>query len=181
MRTKLQNTVFSGQRRGFWSKIFIWRNIQWASTSIARERNLVWVTRRLLSALPEIAGGKRSAYRHIGTTAPSVSEKPPQGALHQSANQRQTEQLSCWHWSAGRSNVFSAGKTAFRKRGRNGSPLFRKIKCCGCRGWTTFAVLLWKSFRVSLYTVNTMQEKSLSTDGGFSFLGSIQEVIKFCE
>ena len=26
-----------------------------------------------------------------------------------------------------------------------------------------------------------MQEKSLSTDGGFSFSGSIQEVIKFCE
>ena len=25
-----------------------------------------------------------------------------------------------------------------------------------------------------------MQEKSLSTDGGFSFSGSIQEVIKFC-
>ena len=32
-----------------------------------------------------------------------------------------------------------------------------------------------------VYTVNTMQEKSLSTDGGFSFSGSIQEVIKFCE
>ena len=131
MKTKLQNTVFSGQRRGFWSKIFIWRNIQWASTSIARERNLVWVTRRLLSALPEIAGGKRSAYRHIGTTAPSVSEKPPQGALHQSANQWQTEQLSCWHWSAGRSNVFSAGKTAFRKRGRNGSPQSGKSNAVG--------------------------------------------------
>ena len=33
----------------------------------------------------------------------------------------------------------------------------------------------------TLYTVNTKQEKSLSTDGGFSFSGSIQEVIKFRE
>ena len=31
------------------------------------------------------------------------------------------------------------------------------------------------------YTVNTKQEKSLSTDGGFSFSGSIQEVIKLRE
>ena len=37
------------------------------------------------------------------------------------------------------------------------------------------------SSRVSLYTVNTKLEKSLSTDGGFSFSGSIQEVIKFRE
>ena len=171
MKTKLQNTVFSGQRRGFWSKIFIWRNIQWASTSIARERNLVWVTRRLLSALPEIAGGKRSAYRHIGTTAPSVSEKPPQGALHQSANQWQTEQLSCWHWSAGRSNVFSAGKTAFRKRGRNGSPQSGKSNAAGAEDEQHPQCCYGNRFEWAYILLILCKKKSLSTDGGFFLFG----------
>mgnify|MGYP006949746113 CR=1 FL=1 len=43
------------------------------------------------------------------------------------------ERLTCRPQRAGRSIVFSAGKAAFRKRGRYGSPLFRKIKCCGYR------------------------------------------------
>ena len=44
------------------------------------------------------------------------------------------------------------------------------------RWWELFSKL-----KMSLWYVSVMQEKSLSTDGGFSFSGSIQEVIKFCE
>ena len=42
--------------------------------------------------------------------------------------------LPCRPQRAGRSNVFSAGKAAFRKKRALRKPSKRKIKCCGCRG-----------------------------------------------
>ena len=41
--------------------------------------------------------------------------------------------------------------------------------------------LIWKLFQTSLFIANTAQVRSPSADGGFSFSGSIQEVIKFYE
>ena len=54
-----------------------------------------------------------------------------QGMLLHSADKRQAEQLSCRHKRAGRGNVLSAGKTACRKGGRNGSTQSGKPNAVG--------------------------------------------------
>ena len=76
-------------------------------------------------------GGRNSTYRHLGTTAPPIPQRPPQGAVYLLAHQRQAEQLPCWHWPTSRGNVLSAGKAAFRKRGRDGNAQSGKPNAVG--------------------------------------------------
>ena len=78
-----------------------------------------------------IAG--EQTYRHMGTATLAVSETAPQGTLFRAADKRQAERLPCRPQRAGRSNVFSAGKAAFRKRGHNGSPQSGKSSAVGAK------------------------------------------------
>lgn len=52
----------------------------------------------------------------MGTATLAVSETAPQGTLFRTADKWQAERLPCRPQRAGRSNVFSAGKAAFRKK-----------------------------------------------------------------
>lgn len=58
--------------------------------------------------------------RDMGTAAFAVSEAVSQGALLQSLDKRQAEQLFCRHRPASRGNVFSAGKATCWERGCDG-------------------------------------------------------------
>ena len=65
------------------------------------------------------------------TTAFVVYPQVQKTSLFRTSDKRQAELLPCRHKRAGRENVFSAGKTAFRKRGRYGSPQSGKLNAVG--------------------------------------------------
>ena len=76
-----------------------------------------------------IAGGQ--THRHLGTATPAIYPKAQGQLVCRAADYRQAERLPCRPQRAGRSNVFSAGKAAFRKRGHNGSPQSGKSNAVG--------------------------------------------------
>ena len=65
------------------------------------------------------------------TTTPAIYPQAQGQLVCRTADYRQAERLPCRPQRAGRSNVFSAGKTAFRKIGRNGSPQSGKSNAVG--------------------------------------------------
>ena len=67
----------------------------------------------------------------MGTAASVVSEAVSQSTLLQSADKRQAERLPCRSKRAGRGAILSAGKAAFRKRGRDGNAQSGKPNAVG--------------------------------------------------
>ena len=100
---------------------------------IYNEKNGLWYEVQGDYDLPglKLPEERRSTYRRMGTAAFAVSETAPQGTLFRTADKRQAERLPCRHKRAGRGNALSAGKTACRKGGRNGSTQSRKPNAVG--------------------------------------------------
>ena len=108
-------------------------------------RSLLAGGRRLASdceAKLEAAGFKKSTYKKSKKKAGVRSVKDgflwywtcllyTSQLVCRAADYRQAERLPCRPQRAGRSIVFSAGKAAFRKRGRNGSPQRGKSNAVG--------------------------------------------------
>ena len=63
---------------------------------IYNEQNELWYELQGDYYLPlsEIAGGRSCTHRHLGTTAPTLSQNPPQGAVYIPAHQWQVKWLS---------------------------------------------------------------------------------------
>lgn len=72
-------------------------------TTIYDESNGLWykLRGRLLHPLPGSTGSRRTAYRHLGTAAPSVHQEGAQSPVHGTADQRQAEYISCRHQRTG--------------------------------------------------------------------------------
>ena len=51
--------------------------------------------RRLLHSLLEVAGGRTTTYRHMGTAAFAIYQAKSQGFISQSADKWQTERIPC--------------------------------------------------------------------------------------